>query len=266
MIKSAQITAGFPIQLLPAFKDKPIFKFNDKFNVIYGANGDGKSVLLKTIAAYCGIEKAGWTSVSDPMKLGYDRASQIPYVYRQYTPGSNIDAIVDWDGQPSFYNDSDMVSKNDTTWFFSNADQSGDGLTTEAEQMDMLAARPSSGQFRVHKLNKIMQVIKTPPNLMVVPPQVQNKQLAQLEINYFMSLPRNGKITLLLDEPEKALALPKQVELFETIQRLSEWFQIILVTHSPFILSFKNVNIIDTVPGFSKVCKDLIRKQFKTSK
>lgn len=265
MIKSAQITAGFPLQL-PAYANKPIFRFTDKFNVLFAENGAGKSILLKTIAAYCGIEKAGWTAISDPMKLGYNMPSQIPYVYRQYTPGSNIDAIVDWDGMPSFYNDADMVSKNDTTWFFSNADQSGDGLTTEAEQMDILAARPSSGQYRVHKLNKIMQVIKTPPNLMIVPPQIQNKELAKLEINYIQSLPRNGKITLLLDEPEKALALPKQLELFDTINKLSEWFQIIMVSHSPFILFYKGANIIDITPGYAKLCKDLIRKQVKPNK
>lgn len=265
MVHSAKITSGFPLQL-PAFKNKPTFIFNDKFNIIFGENGGGKSVLLKTIAAYCGIEKAGWSAISDPMKLGYDKQSQIPYVYRQYTPGSNIDAEIVFDGQPSFYNDADMVSKNDTTWFFSNADQSGDGLTTEAEQMDILAARPSSGQYRVHKLNKIMQVIKTPPNLLVVPPQIQNKELAKLEINYIQSLPHNGKITLLLDEPEKALALPKQLELFDTINKLAEWFQIIMVSHSPFILFYKGANIIDITPGYAKLCKDLIRKQVKPNK
>jgi energy-coupling factor transporter ATP-binding protein EcfA2 len=262
MIKSAQILAGFPMTM-DVYKTSRVFKFNDKFNVIYGENGVGKSILLKTIAAHCGIASAGWSAISEPMKLGYNQANHFPYVYRQYTPGGNIDAKVEWDGTPTFYNDSDMLSKNDTTWFFSNASQSGDGITTESEQMDILAAKPSAGQYRIHKVNKIMQVIKTPPNLLVVPPTINNKALAQLEVNYIASLPRNGKMTLLLDEPEKALALPKQLELFETIEKLSEWFQVILVTHSPFILSFKGANLIDMVDGYSKNCVNLIRKRFK---
>ena len=260
MIKSCQLNSGF-LSFFPHVKGRK-YEFNDKFNVIFGENGIGKSALMKTMAAHCGIEKGGWSSISEPSKLAVGTPNQFPKVYRQYAPGQ-CGAILDWDGTPTFYNDSDSVSKSDMSWFYSSASQSNDGLTTEAEQMDIAATKPSSGQFRIHKINKIMSVIQHPPNLLVVPPHIQDKTVAQWEANYIKTLPRNGKVTLLLDEPEKALALPKQLELFEVLHKLSAHFQVIVVTHSPFILFFKDANIIDMMPGYSKICKELIKKQVK---
>jgi predicted ATP-dependent endonuclease of OLD family len=107
-----------------------------------------------------------------------------------------------------------------------------------------------------------MKVIQSPPNLVSIPNHISNKQLAQLETEYIKSLPRNGKITLLLDEPEKALSIPKQVELFDVLVKLSDNFQLIIATHSPFILGYKKANIIDVTPGYMKECKGLIKKYF----
>ena len=260
MVDSIEFKQGFVMQN-PNLANRKI-KFNDKFNVLFGPNGSHKSVTLKTIAAFCGIQTGGWSQISDPGKLASNSVSHFPAVYRQYAPGQCY-AIVDWDGRPSFYNDSDSFSKNDMTWFFSNAAQSADGITTEAEQMEIMAQKPSSGQYRIHKINRIMEIIKNPPNLLEVPPYIQDKEGAMHEINYIRSRPRNGKITLIFDEPEKALALPKQFELFRTLKVLSNHFQILLATHSPFILYEDGVNIIDMTRGYVNVCKDLIDKQIK---
>jgi len=67
------------------------------------------------------------------------------------------------------------------------------------------------------------------------------------------------KITLLLDEPEKALSIPKQIELFDVLIKLSEHFQIIMATHSPFILEYKKANLIDFTPGYAAECRKLIK-------
>lgn len=263
MIKSAQILNGFAINL-PAFNSGRIFEFNDKYNVVFANNGTGKSVLIKTLAAYCGIKNGGWTSISEPAQLAYNDIKHFPYCYKAYAPGL-IDAKVEWDGVPSFYYDAEMLGKNDMTWFWSSEKASLDGITSEAEQLDILATKPSSGQYRIHKINKIMRIIQYPPDLTQIPPNIVNKELAQLEVNYIQSLPRNGRITLLFDEPEKALSLPRQLELFNVLNELSNHFQVIIVTHSPFILYQKGINVIDleTKPLYSKVCKDLIKKHMK---
>jgi len=43
---------------------------------------------------------------------------------------------------------------------------------------------------------------------------------------------------------------------------LSDNFQLIIATHSPFILGYKKANIIDVTPGYMKECKSLIKKYF----
>ena len=263
MIKSIKFLNGFPTNF-PHIKDKT-FSFNTGLNILFGENGCGKSSALKTMSAYCGIQKGGWSAISDPMKLASRYVNHFPYVYKAYTP-ANIDAQVVWDGTPTFYNDSEMLNKNNFTWFFDNSVLSEDGITTGAEQLDVMAAKPSSGQYRIHKINKIMQVIQNPPNLAAIPQDIADKQAALAEVQYIQSLPRNGKITLLFDEPEKALALPKQFELFKTLLTLSEHFQVIIATHSPFVLFFEGANIIDMNPGYANLCRKLIHDQVNGKK
>ena len=256
MIKSFQFLNNFPT-VYPHLKDRK-FEFNDKFNVLFGNVGSCKSTALKTMAAYCGISTGGWSTISEPAKLAYNNISHFPFCYRNFAP-NQIDANVEWDGVPTFYNDSEALGKNDNTWFFKNSSQSADGITTEAEQMDIMASKPSSGQYRIHKINKIMKVIQNPPDLSIIPNYIVAKELAKLEVQYISSLSRDGKISLLLDEPEKGLSIPKQIELFDVLVQLSEHFQLIIATHSSFILDYKKVNLIDYTPGYAKECRNLIK-------
>lgn len=258
MIKSIKFLNGFPTTAQHIGLDR-VFKFTDGLNFIYGQNGIYKSVLGKTLAAYCGIEKGGWSRISEPAKLATKFKSHFPAVYRQYTP-NHIDAQVEWDGVPTFYYDSELMGKNDMTWFFQNASQSADGVTTESEQMDILATKPSSGQYRISKINKIMQLITRMPDLSQIPADiVTDRQYAQMEIDYIKELPRDGKPTLILDEPERGLVLPRQFDLFKVFDKLAEHFQVIVISHSPFILFHKNANIIDMEPGYMNTCKKLIK-------
>jgi ABC-type uncharacterized transport system ATPase subunit len=258
MIHSLQFLNGFPTQW--GHIGNRVFHFSPDVNFIYGQNGVGKSVIAKTLAAYCGIDKGGWTRISEPAKLASKLQNHFPWIYRQYTP-NHIDAKVVWDGTPTFYYDSELMGKNDMTWFFQNASQSADGITTEAEQMDILTTKPSSGQYRIAKINKVMQLIKSPPNLSVIPPDIvaNERQYAQLEINYIHSLPRNGKMTLILDEPERGLVLPRQLDLFDNVSKtLAKYFQVIIISHSPFALFHEDANLIDVEPGYSESCRKLV--------
>jgi predicted ATPase len=271
MIYDLKFKSGFPLEM-PHYNNR-LLQFSDKLTVIYGKNGVGKSIALKTLGAYCGIEKGGWSQISNPAKLASKTINHFPFVYRAYTP-SNIDADVTWDGAPTFYNDSEMLNKNDFTWFFDNAKLSADGITSSAEQLDIMAEKPSSGQYRIHKINKIMKIIQSPPSLSEIP-DVADRESAAAEVEYInilrtnakrLNMPSTGKMTLLFDEPEKALALPKQLELFDTLSKLAEHFQVIIATHSPFILYFKQAHIIDLNQGYADECRSLIEKQIKSFK
>jgi predicted ATPase len=247
MIKSVQIINGFPT-VLPDVGRKEFTFEADGIQVLFGPNGCGKSTLIKTMKAYCGIKTGGWSRISDDGMLGAKSAGQFPYVYRHYTPGP-FDAKVVWDGTPTFYNDGD-IKVEQFGWFIKNEALSDDGITTEAEQMDLLAKKPSSGQHRVAKISKMLKVIKSPPHLL--------QDMSRPEAQYIAKLPRNGKPTLLLDEPERALSLPKQKELFEKILvPLSQTYQVIVATHSPFVLFNDNARIINLREGYAEECIEI---------
>lgn len=262
MIKTFQATSGFMAQL-PSLKDGRIMQFTTGLNIIFGDSGTGKSCVAKALAGYCGIETGGWSKISNPAKLA-TRANlkgQFPIVYRAYA--NQCDCKVEWDGTPTFYNDADVVSRNDTTWFFSNQSMSKDGITSESEQMDIMATKPSAGQFRKHKINKIMQLLKNIPSLSVIPTDILDRAVAQEEVNYINSLPRNGKSTVIFDEPEKGLNFSAQIELFKVLEQLAQHFQVIVVTHFPFVVFNKNANIIEMEKGYTKMVKALIKKEVK---
>lgn len=260
MITGLQFKTGFPLEF-PHVKDR-IFDFTDGLNIIFGPNGSAKSVCLHTLKSYCGIPSntGGWTRISDPIKIGTSSPRHFPFAYRAYTP-SNLDAWVGWDGTPTFFNDGDI--KVDPSFFYDKERQTADGITTEAEQMEALALKPSSGQYRIQRINKVMDVIKTPPSLEIVPEYIHDKQSASAEVQYIQSLPRSGKPTLLFDEPERALALPKQQELFGILSELAKSYQVIIATHSPFVLFTKGANIIDMETGYSDICRDIMIKSAK---
>jgi predicted ATPase len=255
MIKKALVAKGFASEL-PALH-KRLFEFPEGLTVLFGTNGCGKSTLLKCIKAYCGIQHAGWSKISDFNSLGTGSVKHFPFVYRAFTPTKECDTHVEWDGTATFYNDSDLRI-DDMSWFYNKDILKQEGLTTEAEQMDYVAKRPSSGQTRIQKLNKIFNIAKDPPKFTEKTPN--GNRYEYMEVAYINSLPRTGRVTILLDEPEKSLSIPKQIELFKLLIEFQKDFQIIIATHSPFILFEDNINIIEMEQGYIQACKDTIKE------
>jgi len=247
MIKSIEFVDGFPMEL---YKDIPKkFNFTDGLNCAFGTNGCGKSVALKFLKAYCSIPVAGWTTLVDPKMLSPD---PLPHGYRAFTP-DKLPAIVDWDGTPVFYNSGDIADSN--VWFYQKDGTSEDGLSTEAERFQAMIDKPSSGQYRLKKINKMLSVVGNPPALKPNPKLGDVKD----QLEYMESLHKDGKITLLLDEPERSLSLPKQKKLLDVLLDFSDKFQIIIACHSPFILSLPRdkVNFIEIQPNYLDECDKL---------
>jgi predicted ATP-dependent endonuclease of OLD family len=155
----------------------------------------------------------------------------------------------------SFYNDGD-TKIDQWAWFTHNEILSEDGMTTEKEQFQYLMDKPSSGQYRMIKLNKLLNMAKNPPDLTQY---VSAHPTQRAESDYIRTLPRNGKPTLILDEPERALSLPKQLELFNLLNDLTKDYQIIIATHSPFVLFQNNMKIFDIEEGYSSKCLDIFQ-------
>lgn len=250
MIESIQFKIGFPLDL-PCVGDR-IFRFKPGINILFGPNGTGKSVILKTLKSYCGIAGGGWTFFNDPMQLA---SNQFPFAYMGLTP-SKCTADVRWDGTPSFFNDGDI--KVNETFFYMSERKSDDGITGESEQMDLLAEKPSSGQYRIKKVNKVFNLIRNVPTYSKTDIPSGYSSDCIKELNYWNNLPRTGPQTIILDEPERALSLFLQKRLFTEILPQFEDLQIILATHSIFSLNMKDANLIEFEPGYIEQCRQVL--------
>lgn len=255
MITHIQFKTGFPIDL-PHIGNKT-FEFKPGINILFGPNGVGKSVMLKTLKAYCGIGTAGgWTSFNDPMQLA---STQFPVAYWGLTP-SRCMADVGWDGTPSFFNDGDI--KVNDTFFYMNERHSDDGITSDAEQFETLAEKPSSGQYRIKKFNRVFNMIRNVPHYEAtdIPSGYKHSDCLK-ELAYWNSLPRTGPQTILLDEPERALSIALQKKVFHEVIPQFKDLQIILATHSVFCLNVDDVNFIEFEPGYVEQCCEAFSKR-----
>jgi hypothetical protein len=225
------------------------FEFTDGMNILFSGNGAGKSVALKFLKAYCSIQVAGWTALVDPKVLAPD---PFPHSYRAFTPDKDR-VVVDWDGQPVFYNSGDIADSN--AWFYQKDGASEDGLSTEQERFDTMVEKPSSGQYRLKKINKMLNIIGNPPEL---EPNPMFGDVTE-QLDYLNSLPKGGKLTILLDEPERSLSLPKQKKLLDVLMGFADKYQVIMACHSPFALNLPRdkVNFIEIEPNYIAECDKL---------
>lgn len=255
MISHITVKNGF-FTTMPGFYPGITFKFNPKLNVLFGKNGSGKSSILKMLKAYCGIplESGGWTRISSHLALGAGGKHHFPWVYREYSPG-HCECDVGWDGTPTFFNEGD-TKIDKWAWFTHHDISSEDGMTSEVDHMQNLIENPSSGQYRMKKLNKLFNLLGTPPNIR----EYVSGHPAQVgEVDYFRSLPSTGRVTLIMDEPERALSVPKQMELFRLLEKMSEKYQIIIATHSPFVLFESSPYVINLEEGYDKECIEIFK-------
>jgi hypothetical protein len=163
MINSIKFVEGYALNVLYKDCDKQ-FNFTEGLNCIFSGNGTGKSFALRFLKGYCSIPTAGWTRLVDPKALAPD---PFPHAYRSMTPDKDK-AIVDWDGTPAFYNSGDI--SDDNAWFYQKSGgMSEDGLSTEKERFEEMFDKPSSGQYRLKKINKIFNMIGNIPDLIADP-------------------------------------------------------------------------------------------------
>lgn len=261
MITHIQFRDGFPLQLPHFVQDRTSrrFEFTQGVNVLFGPNGCGKSTILNTIKAYCFIDKGGWTRILDPLMFGMNTRRDLPHALAYFAP-ARCSAIVGWDGSPTLFNKGDIELSKES--FFYNSGNLDDGITTQMEHVQFLADQPSTGQFRINRLNKIRDLIASPPPL-ARPINIPSPKVAAAideQIAYIKSLNSTGRCTLLLDEPERALSIPMQRELFNLISEIGQFAQVIVATHSPLFFNIDNINLIDVVPGYSAETRDIINQ------
>jgi len=270
MINSLQFIEGFPLEL-PAVGNK-VFNFKKGINILYAGNGAGKSVILKTLQAYCAIKNGGWTQPSVPNEIGIGRMNggDYPHCYSTTAPGK-AKAVVTWDGSPSFYNDGDC--KLNKLSYFYNFEDFDDGITEDDDVESFLKNTPSSGQYRASKMNKIINMVKAG-----APEYTEtdfgnfkgkdDKIYSKREFQYWTHINKlyketfgDGQNTILLDEPERSLSHARQRNLFLNVlpQQLGD-YQTIIATHSIYSIFTPNANVVELEEGYVDGLKDAIKE------
>lgn len=238
-VKSIQVTSGYASKL-PLVKDRKFEFSEDKINIIFGTNGCGKSSICKILAAYCSIKNGGWSRVVDnhDMVVVFEKI-KFPDAFHRLSPGE-CKADVEWDGTPTFFL---HMEAGQPAFFVDDASQSDDGISSYMDQIAVCVGKPSQGTLRLSKLLKLKKSLNEIPKLKISSKLYDEKndkwscnkewqKLPSACYDYIKSLPRNGKPTVILDEPDRSLSIEAQILLWTTfIPYIATRFQVIVATH-----------------------------------
>jgi AAA15 family ATPase/GTPase len=228
--------------------------FTDGINVIYGPNGSGKSLLLSTLARHTFIRSKGWSKPLSFSEVGFsvrlhefDVKKYLAYEYDKLSsPDRRIDGQceVEWDGMPTFK--SEGVPNKSYLSRISVEVMMGCENKQEISDKQMksiLDNNLSSGQTAKVYVDSFlsMQV----PDISEPKASKWSTDYKNLLANYVQTLSRDGKPTLLIDEIDAHLDFDSLYTFWtESINKLVEKYQVIIVTHNPFFIDAAKMNII----------------------
>jgi len=249
---------GADVKSLLALKNKKI-NFTDGINFIVASNGTGKTTLIDDIAKLhyvyeMGIYKIWYASVQEVTHGGI-----FTHDY-EFKNGLKISS----DGNVCYI--SDRLYGNLPNPFDSDPNYN-DKLIERFNQTITSSGQSSFRSFytmweviRHMDFNKKrLETIKKYQNTMGIDDNDKDlKKYLKHLLNPSIKTP--GKPTILIDELDSNLDIISCIYLLKALKQISNRFQIIMSTHSPFIYYMKNVNIIELEDGYKDKCVKLINE------
>lgn len=236
MINNISIKSGVLANLIGKVK----LEFTDDVNLIYGANGKGKSLLMKTLAEFCMVDEIG-ASTHQWYGLRKDQYSKLTKFKCQ------------WSGDSAFYLDDNYCQD----WHTNVGYEMGTGERIKGwNYMKLAQAYTSNGGFDKTFIERLLDL------------EVENVDLSksssykryELEKEFSQYQKTLGqKKTLLLDEIDSHLSIPNQKWFFqEVLPKLAEKYQVIVISHSVFALntSYNVVALDDTYQENKQIIKE----------
>lgn len=253
----------------------------EPLTILYGGNGSGKSTLLNLIAQKIGLKRIAPFNSSELFDLyldkckyglGYDDEGfplHIPNGSRIITSDDIFDYM--------------LTVRANNSEIFENIERVRDeeyGKLKFGETIKMRGMEDYE-QLRLQVLSRKKSVSRRKFIRMTVGEEVKLNSNGETALRYFIEKLKNDTLYC-LDEPENSLSPKLQLKLVEIIQRMTRYCgcQMIIATHSPFILSIPGAKIYDldstpvslkkwwelenvlTYYDFFKQHKDLFEKNF----
>lgn len=267
------------------FKSAPRTEFKPGLNIVFGANGSGKSTVLQLLATSLAALQGGTSVVTSDWMRG---------LFGFRGNGLNLPCDVVHDGQPVMF-------------FDARAREGLMGGSFDDDFFDLGVAnalsKGSTGQLGLQRLDRVLQVLlkkqdaEAPPPVAAPKPEPKpasrGKTLKDLERRggakslvpqgfpkqVEWRVPREGynessaarlalveellrakrpvgPKTFILDEPESGYSLPWQARLWEILSNIDpERHQVIVATHCPFALCIPGANYIEITPGYLLECQ-----------
>jgi predicted ATPase len=220
------------------------FKFEPGLNIIIGPNGSGKTTLTRTLAKMFYAEQGGRPMLTHKAFLGMYKGMENRYL------GDSLE--VEHDGGAVFYmNSGDKVGEEygQVDW-----DLGTDGLVNFMD-------KGSAGQMTCHWFIRIGDIIEQYHKGEIE--AIDDKLGGRCNDVYqgyvdnakaFMRPDRQSRTTLILDEPESSVDLLQEVYLWKILKDAATRMQLIVCTHSSFVLNMKGVNFVEMEKGYRKKC------------
>ena len=255
---------------IPKKKDSLIYdlwetskiELTDGINVIFAPNGSGKSVMLKNIAYYAACQEGGWSKGFTPLSIGGNLLDDLKAYYKNndykklLNKKSTLGEIdLEWDGVACYFS---LAAQKDTrTNMYEVMNQLSDEISfKDAVRLQM--SHLSEGQRSISFITQMLEK-KVPDLTIPINEQANDSWVAAGKIlsDYVTGLSRDGKPTLILDEPDKSMDFPNQRYFWSEIKNLVNNYQLIIASHSYFVTTdlVKDYNIIEIKKDYLQEAK-----------
>jgi energy-coupling factor transporter ATP-binding protein EcfA2 len=220
--------------------------FTEGLNILWGRNGAGKSTLLHAIARLFHCEQGG-TSTITSHSLSQLRSS----IFHDSEPLSGI--TCEHDGKPMLY-----VNPGNAIGLIGGLAGFDPDFSSLGTQNAMY--KGSSGQTTDFRMIQVLgQPI--PDEIPWKIPRRDTPVCAFVE-KFLEANSEPGRVTLLLDEPERSLDWESQLRLWDTLTRTPR-FQCIVATHSPLAMNIASANYIELSPTYLDMCRAIFSIAFE---